>query len=157
MKQEKFTVQLAMVDALPVLFFGIAVVVLGVKLHSAVFFIGAVVCLLAGAGKVLWKFLIALAGKDVRFLGGQLRYLMPTGFILMVIGAVASDHSLVASLINAAVRMPCILFFIIAIIALIGMIVCARKFDRHDVRGNWIEQGINAIAQGCVMVGVLLM
>lgn len=72
MEKEQFTLSLALVDALPVLFFGVAAAALGLKLHSALFFIGAVVCLLAGAGKVLWKLLLALKGKDVPFLGAQL-------------------------------------------------------------------------------------
>ena len=41
--------------------------------------------------------------------------------------------------------------------SVIAMIVCAKKFDRRDVRGNWIEQGINAVAQACAMIGVLLL
>ena len=157
MREEKFTWQLAIVDVLPVLFFSIAVALLGLKLQSPLFFTGAGICILAGAGKVLWKFLIALADKDVRFLGGQLRYLMPIGFTLIVIGSITADHSIVLSLVKAAVRMPSLPFFIIAVLGICGMIFCARRYDRHDVRGNWIEQGINAVAQACVMVGVLLM
>ena len=86
-EHEGFTVSLALVDALPVLFFGVAAVALGVKLRSPLFFLGAIVCLLAGTGKVLWKLLIALRGRDVALLGAQLRYLMPSGFALMLIGA----------------------------------------------------------------------
>ena len=157
MVKEKFTVKLAMVDVLPVLFFGIAVVALGLQLHSALFFSGAIICILAGAGKVLWKFLITLADKDIRFLGVQLRYLMPIGFTLITMGSVTADHSVVLRLIKAAIRMPSLLFFIIAVAGIIGMILCARKYDRYDVRGNWIEQAINAVAQACVMIGVLLM
>ena len=70
----QFTPLLALVDAIPVLFFGIAAIMLGVKVCSAVFFIGALPCFLAGFGKVLWKFLIATTGKDVELLGMQLRY-----------------------------------------------------------------------------------
>ena len=157
MDKERFTVKLALVDTLPVLFFGIASAVLGIKLQSGLFLAGAVVCILAGAGKVLWKFLIAIADRDIPFLGAQLRYVMPVGFTLIVIGAVTSDRGLVLSLARAAVRMPSLLFFIIAAAGIIGMILCTRKYDRHDVRGNWIEQGINAVAQACVMMGVLLM
>ena len=153
----QFTPQLALVDAIPVLFFGIAAVMLGVKLRSAVFFAGALLCFLAGFGKVLWKFLIATTGKDVEFLGMQLRYVMPAGFLLMVVGAFMADRSVVKSLVNGALKMPSILFFIIAVCALTGMVVCAMKFDRRDVRGNWIEQGINIVAQGCVLLGVWFM
>ena len=159
----QFTPLLALVDAIPVLFFGIAAIMLGViaaimlgvKIHNAIFFVGALLCFLAGFGKVLWKFLIATTGKDVELLGMQLRYVMPAGFLLMIIGAFTADRSVVKNLINGALKMPSLLFFIIAVAALTGMVICARKFDRHDVRrGNWIEQGINIIAQGCVLLGV---
>ena len=149
-----FTPQLALVDAIPVLFFGIAAVMLGVKLRSAVFCAGALLCFLAGFVKVLWKFLVAAVGKDVELLGMQLRYVMPAGFLLMIVGALLADRSVVNSLVNGALKMPSILFFAIAVCALAGMVICARKFDRRDVRGNWIEQGINIVAQGCVMLGV---
>ena len=136
LNENKFTVRLAAVDALPVLFFGIACVVLGIKLRSGTFFVGAIFCLLAGVGKLIWKFLIALAGKDVKLLGAQLRCLMPTGFIVMVIGAATSDHSLVPSLVHAAVRMPAVVFFAAAICGIAGMIVCACRYGRYDARGN---------------------
>ena len=151
----QFTPLLALVDAVPVLFFGIAAIVLGMKVRSAVFFAGALLCFLAGFGKVLWKLLIAVAGTDVEFLGMQLRYVMPAGFLLMIAGAFTADRNVVKNLLNGALKMPSLLFFIIAVAALTGMVICARKFDRHDVRGNWIEQGINIIAQGCVLLGVL--
>lgn len=92
MREEKFTWQLAIVDVLPVLFFCIAVVVLGLKLQSIAFFTGAVICILAGAGKVLWKFLIALVDKDIKLLGVQLRYLMPIGFTFIVIGSIVKSE-----------------------------------------------------------------
>lgn len=152
-----FTVKLAAVDTLPVLFFSIAVAVLGQKLQSVVFLAGAIICIIAGAGKVLWKFLIALAGKDIMFLGAQLRYLMPVGFLLIVIGIVTADHIVVLNLAEKALSMPSLVFFIIAVVGISGMIICAGKFDRHDVRGNWIEQMINAVAQASIMIGVLLL
>jgi hypothetical protein len=153
-RNDLFTPQLALVDAIPVVFFGIAAILLGVKLRSGIFFAGALLCFLAGFGKVLWKFLIALAGKDVELLGKQLRYVMPAGFLLMIAGVVMADGNVVSGLLDGARRMPSLMFFIIAVCALAGMVICARKFDRHDVRGNWIEQGINIIAQGCVLLGV---
>ena len=81
----------------------------------------------------------------------------PAGFLLMVVGAFMADRSVVNSLVNGALKMPSILFFVIAVCALAGMVVCAMKFDRRDVRGNWIEQGINIVAQGCVLLGVWFM
>ena len=87
----QFTLQLAIMDAVPVLFFGIAAIMLGVKLRSWVFLVGALLCFLASFGKVLWKFMIAVARKDVALLGMQLRYVMPTGFLLMAAGVFTAE------------------------------------------------------------------
>ena len=156
-EKEGFTVPLAVMDALPVAFFAAAAVVLGLKLRAPLFFVGALVCFLAGAGKVAWKLLLALRGRDVPLLGAQLRVLMPLGFVLMLVGALLADRTLVRALLHAALRMPPVLFFALAALGIAGMVLCARRFDRHDVRGNWIEQGINCAAQCCVLIGVLLL
>ena len=157
MEKQEFTLALAAVDALPVLFFGAAAAVLGAKLQSALFIVGAALCLLAGAGKVAWKLLLALRGKDVAPLGAQLRYVMPAGFLLMMLGGFLAERETLRTLLHAAVRLPSVLFFALTIVGMIAMIVCAKKFDRFDVRGNWIEQSINAAAQGCALIGVLLL
>ena len=157
MEKNQFTLSLALVDALPVLFFGAAAAILGVKLQSAVFIVGAALCLLAGAGKVAWKLLLALRGKDVAILGAQLRYVMPAGFLLMMIGGFFAEGEILRTLVQAAVRLPSAAFFALTIVGMIAMIVCAKRFDRFDVRANWIEQGINAAAQACALIGVLLL
>ena len=157
MEKQEFTLTLAAVDALPVLFFGGAAAILGVKLRSALFIVGAALCLLAGAGKVVWKLLLALKGKDVALLGAQLRYVMPLGFLLMLFGGFFAEGETLRALLHAAVRLPSAAFFALTIVGLVAMIVCAKKFDRYDVRGNWIEQGINAAAQACAMIGALLL
>lgn len=157
MEKNQFTLSLALVDALPVLFFGVAAAMLGVKARSAVFLIGAALCLLAGAGKVVWKLLIALRGRDVAFLGAQLRYVMPAGFLLMMLGAFLAERGTLRTLLHAAARLPSAAFFALTIVGMIAMVVCAKRFDRFDVRANWIEQGINAAAQACALIGVLLL
>ena len=156
MEKNQFTLSLALVDALPVLFFGAAAAMLGVKLQSALFIVGAALCLLAGAGKVVWKLLLALQGKDVAILGAQLRWVMPLGFLLMLFGGFFAERGSVRALLHTAVRLPSVLFFALTIVGMIAMVVCAKRFDRFDVRANWIEQGINAAAQACAMLGVLL-
>lgn len=151
----RFTVKLAALDCVPVLLFSAAAVTLAGKLGRPLFVIGAVFCVLAGMGKVIWKIVLALKGKDLQILGAQLRYVMPIGFLLMIIGAVRSETA--SQLIQQAIKMPSVLFFALAGIGLILMIVCARKFDRKDIRGNWIEEGINCVVQALVLVGVILL
>ena len=82
---------------------------------------------------------------------------MPSGFILMGIGAAHSQKDTLHSLLNAAIHPPAVFFFALAILGLVLMVVCARRFDRRDLKGNWMEQGFNILAQGCVLVGVLLL
>ena len=155
--KQDFTIGLALVDLLPVLFFGAAMALLGLRLGSFLFTAGAVICVLAGLGKVIWKIMIAAWGKDIRLLGAQLRFVMPAGFLLMIAGAFTADRQAAAELLQEAVRMPSVLFFVLAVCGIAGMILCAKKFDRYDVRGNWIEQVLNSAAQGCVLAGVLLL
>ena len=155
--KQDFTISLALVDLLPVLFFGAAMAVLGLRLGSFLFTAGAVICVLAGLGKVIWKIMIAVWGKDIRLLGAQLRFVMPVGFLLMIAGAFSADRRTAAELFHKAVRMPSVMFFVLAACGIAGMILCAKKFDRYDVRGNWIEQVLNSAAQGCVLAGILLL
>ena len=153
--KEKFSIQLTAVDCIPVLLFSAAAAVLAGKLGHPLFIIGAVLCVCAGLGKVIWKLLIALKDKDVRILGAQLRYIMPAGFLLMIVGAVRSETT--SQLLQQAVKMPSALLFILAGIGLTLMVVCARKFDRKDIRGNWIEEIINCAVQALVLAGVILL
>ncbi|MBP3893748.1 MAG: hypothetical protein J6D34_06875 [Atopobiaceae bacterium] len=106
---------------------------------------------------MLWKLLIALWGRDVSVLGAQLRFLMPAGFLLMAIGAATADQEAANQLLAAAARPPSAVCFALTLVGMCAMIFCARRFDRYDVRGNWIEQGINAVAQGCLLLGVLFL
>ena len=60
-----FTMGLAMVDALPVIFFGAATVLAGVMLKCPLFLIGAALCFFGGAVKVLWKIIVVLKKKNI--------------------------------------------------------------------------------------------
>ena len=153
--KERFTVQLAAVDCIPVLLFSASAIILAGKLGHPLFIIGACLCVCAGLGKVIWKLTLALKGKDLRILGAQLRYVMPVGFLLMIIGTIQSETA--GQLLRQVIEIPCILYFIAAAIGMILMLICGKKFDRKDIRGNWIEEIINCVVQALVLVGVLLL
>jgi len=153
--RDKFTVQLVALDAVPVLLFSITTAVLCGKIDQPIFTIGAILCICAGLGKVIWKLILALGGPDIPILGVQLRYVMPAGFLLMIIGAIRSDTTGV--LLQNALKMPSILFFIIGCLGMVLMVFCAKRFGRKDVRGNWIEECINCCLQASILMGVLLL
>ena len=152
--KERFTLQLAAVDCIPVLLFSATAIVLAGKIGHPLFIIGAVLCVCAGLGKVIWKLILAMRERDIWVLGAQLRYVMPIGF-LMIVGASQSETT--SQLLRQTVKMPSILFFAAAGIGIILMFVCGKKFDRKDIRGNWIEEIINCFVQALVLAGVILL
>lgn len=80
---EGFTMGLVLVDALPVIFFAGSMFLIGQRFSSALFMLGALFCLVGGAGKVLWKTIVVLKKKNIWPLFVQMRILMPLGFLLM--------------------------------------------------------------------------
>ena len=68
---EGFTIGLALVDAIPVLAFGISMVIIATRFDSALFTFGAALSVLAGCCKVAWKLVLGIAKKDPKNLMGQ--------------------------------------------------------------------------------------
>ena len=157
MKKNEFTVGLAAADALPVLFFSGTIASLAKKLKSGLFLLGAVICIIAGTGKVLWKLVLAVKKVNVKLLNKQMRFLMPAGFAAMIAGIARSDKKVLRAIGRRAVSMPSALFYALGAAGIGGMVVCAKKMDQEDARANMIEQGINAAAQGSIMIGTMLL
>lgn len=154
---ENFTLKLAVVDAIPVIFFGGSMVVISVIFHSPLFLFGALLCLFAGAAKVLWKIIVVLKKKNIWWLFLQMRILMPIGMAVMIAAAVINKSSVdFSSFISNALSFPPLIFFVAGIIGMVLMMIFAFKLDSSDVKSNWIEQMTNGIAQGCFFVGLLL-
>ncbi|SFB38811.1 hypothetical protein SAMN05216249_1316 [Acetitomaculum ruminis DSM 5522] len=155
--EEKFTMKLAYFDMVPVIIFGVAFGILGMKLESLLFVFGSVICTLAGLGKVFWKIFIASKEKEISFLYYQFRFLMPIGFFTLIIAVLFTKESLRIQLFQEAFKFPSVFCFAMGIMGMIVMFICAFKIDKHDVKGNWLEQSINTIAQAFFMMGILLL
>lgn len=154
-KYEDFPLSLAIFDALPVLFFCCAVLVIGMRYQDPLFLVGPVLCTLAGVGKVTWKIIIAGTRRDIVWMNRQLRVVMPVGFALILAGLFTggADWTAVRQMIFS---LPAGAFFAITVIGMVAMSVFAVRLDGTKVRNNWIEQITNAVAQGCLLIGVLL-
>lgn len=152
-----FTLSMALTDMLPVIFFSISVAVLSQRFASGLFRFGAVLVIAAGAMKVLWKFILALAKKDVRVFNRQMHCLMPAGFILMLIGLIVhrSRWSLRAAAAHV-IGFPALLFFILAAAGIVCLTYFVRHLDGMDARSNWIEQVTNALTQFFFMMGIIV-
>ena len=152
-----FTLSMALMDCLPVLFFTISAIFIALHFPSLLFLTGIFFVILAGLLKVSWKLIIALAHRDIRFFNIQLRYLMPLGFLIALL-ALFIDHTKwsVSAIITHITQFTSYLFFLIGMAGLIYLGYLGKHQDSHDAKANWKEQGINALSQFCIMLGILL-
>ncbi len=156
-KYEGFTLTLALVDALPVLFFGGSSILIGLIFKSPLFIIGACLTFLAGFFKVLWKVILGVSGKDVPILNKQMRIVMPVGFLLMLISLIVDRKKISFPGMWAAITgFPQIIFFILWVLGMVGMGVLAKKLDSSVAKNNWIEQCVNGTGQLCLFIGLLI-
>lgn len=146
---------MALVDALPVICFSISIALIASMYHSAIFLVGALLCIIAGLGKVLWKFILAAAHKDIQLLYRQFHYLMPGGFILILLSLIISRPSW-SELWKNISSFPCNILFLLAIVGFVVMGILGAKMDSTSKRANWIEQLVNLTAQLCILFGVLM-
>ena len=154
---EGFTVGLALVDAIPVLSFGISMVIIASRFQSPLFMIGAALSVLAGCCKVAWKLVLGIAKKDLRWLNKPFVPMQATGFLLMLISFVTGFGKISWGGVLAAVTgLPSLLFFI-AWMGLMGFMGWFRKhkFSNEDAKSNWTAQIINAVGQTCLLLGIL--
>ena len=154
---EGFTVVLALVDAIPVLSFGISMVIIAGRFGSPLFMTGAALSVLAGCCKVAWKLVLGIAKKDLRWLNRPFLPMQITGFLLMLISFVLGFRQISWSGVLAGITsLPSILFFIAWIFLMFFMGWYRKnKFSNDDAHSNWTAQIINAIGQTCLLLGIL--
>ena len=154
---EGFTVGLALVDAIPVLSFGISMVIIAGRFDSVPFMIGAALSVLAGCFKVAWKLVLGIWKKDLRWLNKPFLPMQITGFGFIVGSLIGGWRKIDwAGVLASVFTFPSVLFFA-AWIGLMGFMVWYRKnrFQNDDARSNWTAQIVNAVGQTCLLLGIL--
>ena len=155
---EGFTLGLALVDAIPVLSFGISMVIIATRFRNPLFMIGAGLSVLAGCCKVAWKLVLGIWKKDVKWLNKPFLPMQLTGFGFILGSLLTSLHKINwAAVGQAVISFPSILLFL----AWLGLMFVMgwyrkHKFQRDDARSNWTAQIINAVGQTCLLLGILL-
>ena len=154
---EGFTLALALVDAIPVLSFGISMVIIASRFQSPLFMIGAALSVLAGCCKVAWKLVLGIAKKDLRWLNKPFVPMQATGFLLMLISFMIGFGKISWSGVLAGITsLPSLLFFIAWIFLMFFMGWYRKnKFSNDDAHSNWTAQIVNAIGQTCLLLGIL--
>ena len=154
---EGFTLGLALVDAIPVLSFGISMVIIAGRFDSPLFMIGAILAVLGGCCKVAWKLVLGIAKKDLRWLNKPFVPMMAGGFLLLLVSVLVNITKIHWAAVGAAIiGLPSILFFI-AWVGLMGFMGWFRKhkFHNDDAKANWTAQIVNALGQTCLLLGIL--
>ena len=155
---EDFTLSLALVDALPVLFFGGSMILTALLFKSKLFPAGALACFWAGAAKVLWKIIVVKKKKNIWWLFLQMRIVMPVGFALMLLSVILNRKAIhFAAVLAAVTSLPSVIFFALGLIGMVLMGIFASRLDSSDLRSNWIEQLTNTAAQAAIFIGILLL
>ena len=154
---EGFTLALALVDAIPVLTFGISMVIIASRFGSPLFMVGAAISTLAGCCKVAWKLVLGIAKKDLRWLNKPFVPMQATGFLLIFLSFILGFQNIDWLAVGGAVlRLPSLLFFL-GWMGFMGFMGWYRKnkFRNDDAHSNWTAQIINAIGQTCLLLGIL--
>ena len=154
---EGFTLGLALVDAIPVLSFGISMVIIASRFPSPLFMIGAILSVLGGCCKVAWKLVLGIWKKDLRWINKPFVPMMAGGFLLLIVSVIVVFGKIDwAGAASAILSFPSILFFV-AWICLMGFMGWYRKhkFSNEDARANWTAQIVNALGQTCLLLGIL--
>ena len=154
---EGFTIGLALVDAIPVLSFGISMVIIASRFPSPLFMIGAILSVLGGCCKVAWKLVLGIWKKDLRWINKPFVPMMAGGFLLLIISLIVGFSKIHWAGVSAAIlSFPSILFFV-AWIGLMGFMGWYRKhkFSNDDAQSNWTAQIVNALGQTCLLLGIL--
>lgn len=154
---EGFTIGLALVDAIPVLSFGISMVIIASRFPSPLFMIGAILSVLGGCCKVVWKLVLGIWKKDLRWINKPFVPMMAGGFLLLIVSVIVGFGKIHWAGVGAAIlSFPSILFFV-AWIGLMGFMGWYRKhkFSNEDAKSNWTAQIVNALGQTCLLLGIL--
>lgn len=154
----EFTLALALVDFIPVIAFGIGIILVYTKFPSPLFLIGAIASLVAGLCKVLWKLILGTKGKDIRWLNRIFLPLQCGGWLVMLLAILLNLRRIdFGAVFSAMVGLPQVIFFALWLIG-IGCMVWYKKkrFARYDARSNWIAEIINSVGQCAFLAAMLL-
>ena len=154
---EGFSVPMALVDLIPVVFSGLSTVKAGSLFHSRLFVAGAAVCLLSGVVKVGWKLIAAVSKRNIWPMFVQMHILMPAGFLMLLAALIVDRAGLNGEAMLAGLTgFPACIFFLAGALGMILMTVFAFRMDSSDPKVNWTEQTVNSLAQISFFVGLLL-
>ena len=191
------SIPMALVDYIPVIFFGVSMILLQRDLYNkmfkgayALFAAGTIDVFCAGFLKATWKLLYAAGVCDFEILNHMMMPLQSIGFLLIGAGLVGmlcwkrKDAVMLSAapavfsgtfvfIILMVLGLGClctvlsilaarmkkkgiIVLFVLAFLCYMGMGYMSSQ-DSTLSWVNWVEQSINCVGQGLMMIGVILL
>lgn len=152
---EGFSLKLAIWDMFPVLLFCGSTVFIASVFRSAIFAVGAGICIFSGVCKVLWKFLLAIRHKNVYWLSKQMRFFMPTGFLAMLLALFVDRRLIQWKLVWKFLSVPYVYgLFLVGFAGMAAMLALSAKMDQKKAGNNKIEQSVNLVTQFILFLAV---
>lgn len=153
---ENFPVSLAVLDIIPVVLFSFSSFFVAFKIQSTLFSFGAFLCFMAGILKILWKFVVALAEKNVWSLYTQFRFFIPLGFTFMIASIFLFKNQIDWNIIsNLIFSLPQIILFSLGFVGVIFLMIFTLILDDKEVKSNWILEITNLISQIFIFLGII--
>lgn len=82
---------------------------------------------------------------------------MPAGFLMLLAALIVDRRNLSGPGILAGLTdFPACVFFLLGVLGMVLMTVFAFRLYSSDPKANWLEQGVNGLAQACFFIGLLL-
>ncbi len=165
-EHEDFTVALALVDAIPVIFFSLSMIILATALSGSgiafwIFLVGAILIAASGLCKVLWKLLLGLKVGDVKILNKAFVPCMAGGFMIAIIGAIIGTITgaiVWKGIIKAIISIPAIIFFIVGFcgMGVMGYVKSSQSREdfNKDAKKNWLAEFVNGFSQAMLFLGI---
>lgn len=154
---ESSSIGIILIDAISLLLFCGGVYFIASLFDSTLFIVGAVLCIAAALGKLLWKLILAVTHKNILILKRQFRYVQSGGFIIIIISIIVGHSSIsTAAVWKNMSAFPGNILFIIGIVFMIAMSIFNHFMDVSRKHDNYIRQGINLAAQLCFFIFLML-
>ena len=151
----EYTIGLALVDLMPVVFFLMSGLIIYSMYESPVLLAGVLSCFAGGLCKAIWKLIIVVRKEDHPGLTRAFRILMPAGFAMMLLSVFTGGRAALTGLWRSLTMMPAAVFFAAGIVLMCVMGYLGSHMD-SSARSNWIEELINTLAQLAVLSGIIV-
>jgi hypothetical protein len=155
-ESSKIKLPLIIFDFLPVLLFVANVILLyNLFSFSILFLIGAVLIGLAGMSMIIYKIILRCTGRDLTILRMPMVFLMPIGFLLMIVSLFIMDSECLTFFIQTLLSLP-YLYCATAYLCCLGlMLFYSLRYGRRNIRTNrviWREELTNFVAHLSIFV-----